>query len=509
MEATPSLAIFLALSVSVGFLIHLKFKRSSGQLHAIPAMGPSGPLSSYHGALDYLRNAPKIIQAGYNKHKSIFRVPYLDKWVVVLCSPELINDLRKAREDDLSAAHGFGATLAVNYTLGAGFVMHPYHVRVIQSSLTRSIGARFADIHDEIVTAFHDEIGRLLHPDSDSWVAVPALKTVLRIVSRTSNRLFVGVELCRNTDYRDLNIEFAEDVIKRARLINLFPNVLKPFVGPILSPLPRGMAHAKKHLVPVIEERLRVEEEYGKDWEGRPNDLISWLLEQAPAEERTVDNLIQRILMINFAAIHTTANSFTQALYHLAAAPEYVAPLREEIEAALLKDGWSKAAMGKCVKLDSFLRESQRFNGVSAINMNRMVMNPAGFTFSDGTHLPRGSFIAAATYATHHDDAHYADAELFDGFRFARMRAGAEEGGADSAKFGMVTPNAKFLSFGLGNHACPGRFFAVTELKVMLAHILQNYDVKLEKEGVRPPSEWFGTTCGANRSAKVLFKKRT
>jgi hypothetical protein len=129
--------------------------------------------------------------------------------------------------------------------------MHPYHVRVIQSSLTRSIGARFADIHDEIVTAFHDEIGRLLHPDSDSWVAVPALKTVLRIVSRTSNRLFVGVELCqcifpfsstsvkytciwltstagRNTDYRDLNIEFAEDVIKRARLINLFPNVLKP-----------------------------------------------------------------------------------------------------------------------------------------------------------------------------------------------------------------------------------------------------------------------------------------
>jgi hypothetical protein len=43
----------------------------------------------------------------------------------------------------------------------------------------------------------------------------------------------------------------------------------------------------------------------------------------------------------------------------------------------------------------------------------------------------------------------------------------------------------------------------------MLAHILQNYDVKLEREGVFPPSEWFGTTCGANRSAKVLFKKRT
>jgi hypothetical protein len=44
-----------------------------------------------------------------DKHKPIFRVPYLDKWVVVLSSPELINDLRKARDDDLSAAHGFAA----------------------------------------------------------------------------------------------------------------------------------------------------------------------------------------------------------------------------------------------------------------------------------------------------------------------------------------------------------------------------------------------------------------
>jgi hypothetical protein len=32
---------------------------------------------------------------------------------------------------------------------------------------------------------------------STDWVAVPALKTVLRIVSCTSNRLFVGVELCQ------------------------------------------------------------------------------------------------------------------------------------------------------------------------------------------------------------------------------------------------------------------------------------------------------------------------
>jgi cytochrome P450 len=93
--------------------------------------------------------------------------------------------------------------------------------------------------------------------------------------------------------------------------------------------------------------------------------------------------------------------------------------------------------------------------------MNRMVANPAGFTFSDGTHLPRGTFIAAATYATHHDDAHYANADVFDGFRFVPIGVGAGgEGGTESAKFGMVTPDAAFLSFGLGKHACPGVRFS-------------------------------------------------
>ncbi|KAJ7814743.1 cytochrome P450 [Mycena olivaceomarginata] len=472
METTPSSTTVLALSVSIVVLLYLKFKRSSAQLHSIPTMGPSGPLSSYRGALNYLRNAPKIIQRDTTRylysafisffHKSIFRVPYLDKWVVVLSSPELINDLRKARDDDLSAAHGFAA-----YTLGAGFVTNPYHVRVIQSShAEHPRGSQIYTTRSPLRSRRDPESE--LRFEKSNWVAVPALKTVLRIVSH-EHRLFVGVELfCRRRD-------------ERAGVINLFPNVLKPLVGPMFSPLPRGMARAKKHLVPMIEERLKVEEEYGKDWEGRPNDLISWLLEHATGEERTVSNLIQRILMINFVAIHTTANSFTQALYHLAAAPEYPPSSM----------GWSKAAMGKCVKLDSFLRESQRFNGTSAVNMNRMVTNPAGFTFSDGTHLPRGSFIAAATYATHHDDAHYANADTFDGFRF----------GGQKARSSGWSRQIQFLSFGLGKHACPGRFFAVTELK--------NYDVKLEREGVLPPSEWFGTTCGANRSANVLLRKRT
>ncbi|KAJ7920647.1 hypothetical protein B0H13DRAFT_1605240 [Mycena leptocephala] len=89
-----------------------------------------------------------------------------------------------------------------------------------------------------------------------------------------------------------------------------------------------------------------------------------------------------------------------------------------------------------------------------------------------------------------------------------RARTGGE-GWAESAKFRMVMPDAAFLLLGLGKHGVLGcRFFAVTELKLMLTHI-QNYDVRLEQEGVHLLRKWFRTTCGENRSAKILFKKRT
>ncbi len=56
------------------------------------------------------------------------------------------------------------------------------------------------------------------------------------------------------------------------------------------------------------------------------------------------------------------------ALYNLAAMPEYSGPLREEVEEHLGSDvsNWTKDAFAKCWKLDSFLKESQRLNGLGA-----------------------------------------------------------------------------------------------------------------------------------------------
>lgn len=54
----------------------------------------------------------------------------------------------------------------------------------------------------------------------------------------------------------------------------------------------------------------------------------------------------------------------------------------------------------------------------------------------------------------------------------------------------------------------PGRFFTVVVMKIMMTHIIMNYDVGLEKEGERPVESWFVTDNIPNDTARVLLRKR-
>jgi cytochrome P450 len=63
---------------------------------------------------------------------------------------------------------------------------------------------------------------------------------------------------------------------------------------------------------------------------------------------------------LNFASIHTASSTFTHALYTLAAHPEWITPLRAEIEPIVAAEGMTKAGLQQMAKLDSFLRECSR-----------------------------------------------------------------------------------------------------------------------------------------------------
>lgn len=105
--------------------------------------------------------------------------------------------------------------------------------------------------------------------------------------------------------------------------------------------------------------------------------------------------------------------------------------------------------MNKMRKLDSFLKESQRVNGLGTTSLQRKVLKPEGYTFSDGTHVPCGVTISAASGGLHRDERVYEKPEEFMPFRFAEMRD--EEG--EGSKHQMVATSNEYLPFGHGRHA--------------------------------------------------------
>ena len=119
--------------------------------------------------------------------------------------------------------------------------------------------------------------------------------------------------------------------------------------------------------------------------------------------------------------------------------------------------------------------------------------------------MPQGYEITSAAEMLQADPAHHGEhAATFDPWRWAEMR----EEESEALKHQMVSTSADYLAFGHGRHACPGRFFAVNELKAMMAYVVMNFDVKAEVEGVRPENVYRGMRPGPNPTAKVMFRKR-
>ncbi|KAI0033519.1 cytochrome P450 [Vararia minispora EC-137] len=474
----------------------------SFQLDNIPTVGYSYPFLSYISAVKFLTSGHKMIEEGYRKYRTnpgVFKVPTMDGWLIIAAGKSYIEDVRKAPDEVLSFTASVARSIQIRYTLGPEIETNHYHVPIVRSQLTRNLGVLFDDIRDEVVSAFNDVIPV---KDDGSWVTVKTQETIQQIVCRTSNRLFIGLPLCRNKDYIKLNVEFTIDVVLGGRLLRLFPDFMKPLVGHVLTKVPLQIRRALKHLEPLIKERYRLMEEHGENWEDKPNDMLQWLMDNAEGEEKSVRNLAQRILTVNFAAIHTSSLSMTEAIYYLAAHPECADVLREEVETIVAVYGWSKASLGKMRKLDSFIKEAERLEGLGALTMGRYTLQP--FTFSNGLTIPAGEDVSCVSRDIHLDEESYTDPEVFDPWRFANMRDEDGEG----TKHQLVATSMEFLTFGHGRHACPGRFFAANELKTMLAHIVLNYDIKFEDGAGKPPIRYIASTC-VPANVNLCFRKRS
>jgi cytochrome P450 len=458
----------------------------------------TGPWLGNRSTMD-MREA---VVTGYEKYNSKGKPYVLDTAHVptVILPVKYLNEIKSLPDSTLSFHGAIYKRLQGKYL---GMEETPTHTvaKSVQVDLTRNISHTLSMLQEEMAFAAPDALG-----PCDDWTPVPIYAKLLRVVALISGRVFVGLPLCRDEKWIDISINYTVDLFKGPTRFWAYKAWQRPFIAPFVKEVATIRQHkeaAKKLLTPIFEQRMRDMREKGE--EGRKNDMIQWLMENAGEKAMDMDYQVQNQLGVSVAAIHTTSMNVTQVLYDLTSRPEYIEPLREEIKQVLAADNGKlvKKSMTKLRKLDSFIKESQRVNPAGLATMSREVLKP--ITFSDGTILSKGIFVAMPAHQLNMDSKLWENPEEFDGFRFEKLRA--KEG--NDNKFQFVTTGADNLNFGHGVHACPGRFFASNEIKVLLVHFLMHYDIRtMDGQEKRPENFYQQMSVIPDARTLLQFKRR-
>lgn len=177
--------------------------------------------------------------------------------------------------------------------------------------------------------------------------------------------MFVGPDLCRNEAWIKLSIGYTATTFAGAEAIRKWHPWLRPLVYrwvPQLQAVRKMKTNALALLTPVINARKAAN--YQTD-EEKPEDMLQWMYDKcSDAEKNDYPYQLDLQLVLGLATIHSTTMLTTNVLYDLVSRPEYIEPLRKEIQEVLAQNGgiFTKYVLEHLKKMDSFMRESQRWS---------------------------------------------------------------------------------------------------------------------------------------------------
>ncbi|KAI0135259.1 ent-kaurene oxidase [Daldinia grandis] len=478
----------------------------------------------------WMFNADTLIKDSYSKFRDTVYQIKSTEGVRTIIPSSLVSELKGLPEDTLSARTAVKEAMLSEYTnLCAGSHSDTLSL-LLKCKMTGQLARMTPQLKEELEHIIATEF-----PECQEWTPFKIQPFMVRTIARLSGRVFVGPLLNRTEEWMDVSINFAITAFIAVIKLQFFPPWMRPAAQYLVSELRtirRDLERAQAMLTPVIEERIRDAETPGYD---KPDDFVQWLQDALPEDQKT-DFYIQgkMQLLLSAASIHTTSNLTTDCIYDLAVHQDMQEILREEAREVLNDDeAWErKDSMGKLKKLDSFIKESQRLSG-NVTSFIRKVMKPVDL--SDGTHLPAGTNLLAPMAGIAVDPRYYPNPEVFDGLRFWKLRQHQRSLSSSSSSSSPASstatpptstttdelptnPNGRWqftsigdtaMNFGLGKHACPGRFFASCEIKMVLAYLLLNYDIKLRDGEGRPTPNMFMMTKSPSMTAEVLFRRRT
>lgn len=304
-------------------------------------------------------------------------------------------------------------------------------------------------LNEECDLAFTREIGA-----PGSWTSFSIATLVSKIMLRTTSRVLVGKELCREDRYLDAAQKFSDSIFMNGLVVSMLPlRPLRFVMSYVISSIHRRkLKKAMNEIIPVVQARcndLATRREGGiSSHDTEPLDAIDWTISFMMSNNIESDPgfVALALLLTIWAGSPPSAALVTQMIFQVLYEPQYLAPLRSEAETAFHAHGFTDSALNDMPLMDSFISEVNRLHPTGAVTCARTVMDPRGFRFHDGLYLPAGAKVAVPTLAIQTDPQNFQDPLSFRGFRFNGADQVNAGGNPAHAADGHHRPSAATLS---------------------------------------------------------------
>ncbi len=216
------------------------------------------------------------------------------------------------------------------------------------------------------------------------------------------------------------------------------------------------------------------------------SDILSLLLSarDEAGEAMTDVELRDELMTLLLAGHETTATAIAWALYWVHKFPNIREQILQELET--LGDNPEPLNIARLPYLTAVCNETLRIYPVAVLTVPRAVKEPVELM---GYPLEPGTRLYGCIYLTHHREDIYPNSQQFKPERFLERQFSPYE----------------FLPFGGGIRRCIGEALALFEMKLVLATILQRYELALADQRPERPKRR-GVTFAPERGVKMVMR---
>lgn len=246
----------------------------------------------------------------------------------------------------------------------------------------------------------------------------------------------------------------------------IIKQIRQPFLNPwfkLSGRLKRNEKLAEESnqvILNYIQERRKTDGDF--------DDLLQMLLDaryEDTGKGMTDRQLIEESLILFIAGHETTANATAWMWYLLSLHETETEKARREVKTQIGEQNPTFSDLSRLSYLTQIIQESMRLYPPAWIT-DRVAINEDQF---NGIAIPKDTMIAAYIYGIHHAESLWENPEQFIPDRFAKEQK-------------KNIPSNAYLPFGGGPRLCIGNSFAMMEMQLILAKMLQKYKVELVKD---------------------------